>query len=95
MPRVKAQNLGSRHPFTETTYGLWKQKIKEAIVDEMSGIPGFSEDDLTVGEPTVVTANETSRVRVQVTYPFEPLVPWLIIPPRVDVSRSAEMPVVH
>jgi hypothetical protein len=61
----------------------------------MSGIPSFSEDDLAVGEPAVVTANETSRVRVEVTYPFKPLVPWLIIPPHVDVSRSAEMPVIH
>ena len=87
-------NTGSRNPFTAATHGIWRQRIREAIVDEMSGVPRFSEEALTVTEPTVVTANDTSRVRVQVTYPFEPLVPWLIIPPQVDVSRTAEMPVV-
>jgi Flp pilus assembly protein TadG len=87
-------NMGSRHPFTDTTHELWRKKIKEAIVDEMSGVPRFSEDELTVADPIVVKANETARVRVQVTYPFEPFVPWLIIPSRLDVTRSAEMPIV-
>jgi Flp pilus assembly protein TadG len=86
-------NFGSTHPFTDGTRELWKQQIHTAVANEMIGIPSFSLDKLTVAEPTVVTASETSRVRVQVSYPFEPFVPWLIIPSRLDVSRTAEMPV--
>jgi len=85
--------FGSTHPFTDATYELWKQKVHAAIVDEMSGIPNFSKDELVVTEPTVLTAGEVSRVQVQVTYPFKPVVPWLMIPSSLDVSRTAAMPV--
>lgn len=88
-------NLGSTHPFTGTTHGLWKQKITDSVTDEMAGIPGFSSDKLSVSEPVVIASNNNSRVRVEVTYTFQPAIRWPVLPEKLEISRTAEMPVIR
>ncbi len=87
-------NTGSSNPVTPGTQEIWRSQIQLAVEDELSGIPGFTSDKLTVSEPTIVSDEDLSRVRVQVAYPFETVVPWLILPDRVVITRAAEMPIV-
>ena len=88
-------NFGSTHPFTGTTQALWVQKITAAVTDEMSGIPGFSADQMSVSEPTVIASNDDARVRVEVTYTFQPAIRWPLLPQKVEISRTAQMPIVR
>lgn len=88
-------SFGSQHPFTNGTYGIWKQRLTEAIHDEMEGIPGYSEDRLTVSEPTLIASHVDTRVRVEVSYVFEPAIRWPGLPDEMSVSRTAEMPIIR
>ena len=86
-------NFGRSNPFTIATEDLWRSQIYSAVRDEMSGIAGYDEEDLEISEATLITVDDLSRVRVQVTYPFEPVVPWVVIPARIEITRVSEMPV--
>lgn len=88
-------SFGSSNPFTIGTQELWNERIRAAVQEELSSIAKFSPDELVVGISNVTTGENQSRVRVKVTYPFEPIVPWLAIPSRLEITQTAEMPVVH
>lgn len=86
-------NFGRNHPFTNGTQENWRQQIYDAVRDEMDGLAGFDESELTISEATVIAGENVSRIRVRVTYPFKPVVPWVVIPARIDITRGAEMPI--
>ena len=89
-------SAGSMNPFTPLTRPLWEQAIRQAVVSEISGIPGFREERLTVDPPEIHRdEGATMRVRVNVSYPFEPVVPWFVIPDRFTVARTVEMRVIR
>lgn len=88
-------NFGGTHPFTAGTSPLWQQKINEAAQEEMSGIPGFDIDNMTVSEPEVIASNQRARVRVEVSYVFRPATFWPLMPSEMTITRIAEMPVVR
>lgn len=88
-------SFGASHPFTDATFGLWKERVASAVTDEMSGVPGFEAGKLSTVEPTLVASQLDSRVRVQVTYVFQPAIRWPALPQQVVLSRTAEMPVIH
>lgn len=88
-------NFGGTHPFTVGTSNLWQQKISEAAKEEMSGIPGFDSDNLTISDPEVIASNQRSRVRVEVSYVFRPATFWPLMPEEMTITRTAEMPVVR
>ena len=88
-------SFGGMHRSTDATYGRWKQGILDALKDEMSGIPGYSDEQLSVAEPVVLASQSRSRVRVEVTYKFKTAIAWRIIPDELPISRVAEMPVVR
>lgn len=88
-------NFGGTHRVTNTTMGAWKAGIFNALREEMTGIPGYSEDQLTVAEPQVLSSQSRSRVRVAVTYKFKTAIAWRIIPHELEISRTAEMPFIR
>lgn len=88
-------SFGSANPFTLGTEELWNARIRSAVQEELSSVAKFDTNELVVGISNVTPADSTPRVRVEVTYPFEPIVPWLVIPSRLEITQMAEMPVVH
>ena len=88
-------NFGGTHPFTESTYGLWQQQITETLKQEVSGIPGYSDELLSVKEPVFFATQDRSRVQVTVSYRFRPVIFWPLIPQELEISRTAEMPVIR
>jgi len=88
-------NFGGMHRTTNATMGRWKSGIIGALTEEMSGVPGFSEEQLTIAEPVVISSDTRSRVQVEVTYKFKTAIAWPLIPDELEVSRTAEMPVIR
>ena len=89
-------SAGSMNPFTPLTRPIWEEAIRQAVINEISGIPGFREDRLSVDPPEIhVDESAAMRVRVNVAYPFEPVVPWLVIPDQFTVARTVEMRVIR
>lgn len=90
-----AAGYASMNPYTPTTQPLFEAQLRQAALDELSAVDASSPFD-----PAKVTVASTRsfdpgnvlwRVRVDVTYPFETVVPWPGIPDQIDLQRSVEM----
>ena len=84
-----AAGFASMNPYTPTTQPAFESRLRQAAVDEMSQF-----------DPALITVASTRsfddggrlwRVRVEVTYPFETIVPWPLLPNQVDLRRSVEI----
>jgi Flp pilus assembly protein TadG len=79
---------------TTATMANWQTEIGQAVQDEMAHVmasDGALEADLQV---TATHTSETGglwRVRVEVTYPFETIVPWPLLPQHIDLRRAVVM----
>jgi Flp pilus assembly protein TadG len=88
--------LGSNSKVTTATLATWQAKVTAAATSEFSTQTGVSVDRLTVSTPELVV--ETSglrRVRVQVAYNFQTLVPWPLLPNQVTLRRTVEMRMIN
>lgn len=84
-----AAGYASMNPYTATTQPLFEAQLRQAAVDEMSQ---FDPAKITVAfTRSFDKANVLWRVRVDVTYPFETVVPWPVIPAQLDLQRSVEI----
>ncbi len=85
--------VGSSNSFTKDRRPAWDAQIKDAVVAEMQGVPGFDESKLEV-PPALMTVESDGRrrVRVSVRYPFETVVSWPLIPNNVTLRQDVEMP---
>ena len=88
-------SFGGTHPHTPGTQALWESRIQETVRQEMTGIPSFREDDLTIQSPTLVADSQPPRVRVEIGYTFQTIIPWPVFPRRIDMTRAAEMPFIR
>jgi hypothetical protein len=90
------------NPFSDNTAVAWQAELRQAVVDEMQQVmaadPKFGEADLLVFPPDQGGGDGRTfedggfwRIRIEVTYPFETIIPWPGIPNRVDLSRVTEM----
>jgi Flp pilus assembly protein TadG len=88
--------VASVNSFTPETYPGWEQMVRDAVVAELEGIPGFDEAELQI-PPPVVTVDEDRlrRFKLEVSYPFETLVDWPFFPKQVRLRRSVEMPFIR
>ena len=87
--------FGAVNPFTTATQGNWQTQVRDRVTQEMQGVMDadaeFGDADLAVTAVRSLDAGGLWRIRVEVTYPFEPLVPWPGIPARLDMKRAVEM----
>jgi Flp pilus assembly protein TadG len=83
--------FGSMHPSTPATLDLWEQLIRKAVVDEMAKLDQFDSTRLTV-VITTQTDGDTTRVAVEVSYPFETIMDWPGLPARLTLRRVVTMP---
>ncbi len=82
--------FASFHPFTSTTLPLWEAGIREVAVGEIGD--ELDAEKISVSPP-VVSSDEDGlqRVRVRVSYPFETLVAWPLLPNSVVLTKAVEM----
>ena len=85
---------GAVTPVTPNTQNTWEEKLRERVVAEMGD--GFN-PELIVVDPPVITieADNLRRVRVQVSYPFQMLVDWPLLPGSITLTRAVEMRVIR
>jgi Flp pilus assembly protein TadG len=80
--------FGSVNIFTDGTYGTWQADVKQAVIDEMSTMPGFNSSNLTVNVTGTPELNGLYRVQVDVSYPFQTVVNWPAVPHNLTLSRT-------
>jgi Flp pilus assembly protein TadG len=85
--------VASFNPVTSTTTAQWEALIRDAVAREMEGVPGYDAANLTVPTPDIsVDPGGLRRVRVQVTYVFDTVVNWPLLPASgFPLSRDVEM----
>ena len=82
--------FASFNPFTTVTRPAWEARIRKVVQDEM----GARFDPAQIDIPSPVVTNEGGgmrRVRVTVSYPFQPIVNLPFVPPDFTLSHEVEM----
>ncbi|HUT14609.1 MAG TPA: TadE family protein [Thermoguttaceae bacterium] len=78
------------HPFTTTTQSKWHQQIRQTVETELG--TRFDPSKLDVPLPDVsIEPDGRKRVRVEVSYPFETVVRWPLLPTEMNLRRAVEM----
>ncbi len=82
--------FASFHPYTPTTRALWEEKTRETVRTEMGAEFDASKVEVP---PLEVSTDEDGlqRVRVEVSYPFETLVAWPLLPNNLTLTRAVDM----
>jgi Flp pilus assembly protein TadG len=79
---------GSVHPYPANGYARWQALVVQATKNEMSD---FNPAQIQV---TAAAVNDTAtlwRAQVDVSYPFQTLIPWPGIPSQLTLSSRAAM----
>ncbi len=72
--------FGSMKPVTATSLPTWNAGIRAAVEDELAGNAWFDRSQLIVDQDSFGENNGMRRVRVEVSYPFQTIVSWSLIP---------------
>ena len=88
-----AAGFASCTPYSAGSLGNWRQAVREAVMDEMSEQRGFDATRLNISTPLVTTEAGTGfrRVQITVTYRFETVVNWPLLPGQFDLGQTVEM----
>lgn len=79
---------GTESPFTPETRDRWEKAIREAVLDEMSGLGRFDEEEMTLTITTTPNPDGTWAITTQVEYPFHTVVNWPMIPEERIVIKA-------
>ena len=83
--------FGAMHKVTNHTRPFWESEVREAIDEEMQGLPQFASEDLETACSTTIDDDDLTRVKIDVRYRFHTLVDWSGIPATVELHRSVTM----
>jgi Flp pilus assembly protein TadG len=82
--------FASMHPPPQTDPGPWITAITAAVLSELG--TSFDASKVTVANPNVSNdGSGVKRVRVEVSYPFEMIIPWPLLPNSLTLTRAVEM----
>ena len=81
---------GATHQYTDFTRDAWENDIYQAVFDEMSNLPGFDESDMSYALATTVDPDDVTQIAIDITYPFQTIVTWPLLPTEVDVHEHVE-----
>ncbi|MBI3466966.1 MAG: pilus assembly protein [Planctomycetes bacterium] len=80
---------GIMNPFSTITRNTWDAQVRQAVIDELT--PGFNASNVTISVATATQSDGLWRVSVTVTYPFQTVVNWPLIPgykPPLNLRRT-------
>lgn len=81
-------------PVTSTTQETWRALVKANVLAEFGSTLDASK--VAVSDPVVTVDNEGfKRVRVDVSYTFETIVAWPLLPTSIQMTRGTAMPVIR
>jgi hypothetical protein len=84
--RVGAEVGGTRR-FTLETRAAWETKVQQAVTEEMQNVPNFDAGRLESSVSTSMDADGIVRVIVDVSYPFNTVVNWPVLPHEVKLHE--------
>jgi Flp pilus assembly protein TadG len=79
---------GSVHPYTSMPLATWQANVRQGVIDEMSQLKGFNAASLTVTATGIAEGGGQWRVQVAVSYPFQMLVHWPLIPYNATLHQT-------
>ncbi|MBI3464451.1 MAG: pilus assembly protein [Planctomycetes bacterium] len=82
---------GATHQFTTYTFPFWESQVREAVLQEMKTTPGFDAAKLSVTVDAVDETNQSVRVDVQASYPFDTITGWPGIPAVMTLRWQVSM----
>jgi hypothetical protein len=86
--------FGAVTPMMPNTQSAWAQILRQRVIDEMGS--GFDPELITIATPVITTdPGNLRRVRVQVSYPFQMLVDWPLLPASMTLTQAVEMRVIR
>jgi Flp pilus assembly protein TadG len=86
--------VGSVNPVTSSTWSIWAERVRQAVVGEMGA--AFDPSKISIPSLTVTSQSDgQKRVRVQVSYPFVTFVTWPFLPNNLTLTRAVEMPMIR
>lgn len=89
---------GIMQPYTSATQSIWQANVRSAVLDEMRQVidrSGRPDSDVTVTTSRVVEKDGLQRISVEVSFPFQALVPWPGIPRPITLRRAIVMRVIR
>lgn len=87
--------FGGTHPFSPASRAAWDAGVKQAVVQEMEGVTAFDVSRLSVVVTPQTDTQGRQRVAVQVTYPFQTLINWALLPSSFDLRQNTVLPMVR
>jgi Flp pilus assembly protein TadG len=84
--RVGAEVGGTRR-FTTETRAAWESKVQQAVTEEMQNVPHFDATHLESNVSTSTDSDGIVRVIVDVSYPFNTVVNWPVLPHEVKLHE--------
>lgn len=84
-------DAGALHKVTTFTQAVWEADIREAVLEELANLPNFDEGSLEFDLTTNVDANDLTTVRVEISYPFESVVAWPLLPHIVELRALSKI----
>ena len=73
---------GCFNPVNAATKAAWDANIRQAIENELATNSWFNPADLTLQTPLIIDEGLLGfrRVEVEISYPFTPVITWLLLP---------------
>jgi hypothetical protein len=81
-----AAEVGATRQFTDFTRPTWEADIRQAVVDELQNIPGFSEEAMEFSLATSDDGGGT-RIEIQVEFPFRTVANWPLLPAEIRLQK--------
>jgi Flp pilus assembly protein TadG len=79
--------VGGTRRFTAQTRAAWETKVQQAVVEEMQNVPSFDAARLQSSVSTTTDSDGVVRVIVDVSYPFNTVVNWPVLPHEVKLHE--------
>ncbi len=79
------------NPYTAETYSLWKDCVRDAVEQEMTGLNRFDAEELAVLTTVIAGTAPQWDAQVEVSYPFQTLIDWPGLPNSIELRQSVVM----
>jgi hypothetical protein len=82
-----AAEVGATRQFTDFTRPTWEADMRQAAVDELQNIPGFSEEEMEFSITTSGDVDDGIRIEIQVGFPFRTVANWPLLPSEIHLHK--------
>jgi Flp pilus assembly protein TadG len=82
---------GAMRKFTTLTRAEWENEVRQAVVEELAGLPAFDEGSLDYALNTTMDANNLATVEIEISYPFTSAVAWPGLPHELELKALSRV----